>query len=109
MMKLSEYERNMIGFLMGHGLPENDAEQTVIDLRMEQFGDANRQLTDENQRRPLDSASEAHLTRVPHDSEESRKIDAFRAGIGEDLWRMLGGDNADRRLLAMAISYNYKP
>ena len=107
MKEFSEYENNMIGFLMGHGLSKEDAEQSVIDQRMDQFNDPNHQLTAENQR-PFSGVRSARLIQIPYDPEEYRKVNAFRTHIGEDLWRVLGGNAANRRLLALAIDFTYK-
>lgn len=109
MREFSDYEKNMVGFLMGHGLTAEDAKQSVIDERLHRFGDINKQLTEENQRTLVGSnVHTAHLIPIPNDPEAHRKVMAFRMHIGEDVWRVLGGNAADERLIAMAIDFSYK-
>jgi len=109
MREFSDYEKNMVGFLMGHGLTLEDAEQSVIDERLDQLGDIDAQLTEENQRSLVGSpAHTARPIRIPYDPETYHKVMAFRVHIGEDAWRVLGGDSANERLIAMAIDFSYK-
>lgn len=109
MREFSNYEEKMIGFLMGHGLSAEDAEQSVIDERLDRLGDANKQLTEENQRTLFGSSVRtARLIPIPNDPEAYRKVMAFRVHIGEDVWRVLGGNAANERLIAMAIDFSYK-
>lgn len=105
MVEFSEFERNLIEILMCYyGLSEEEAKQAVSDERLERFGDIGHQLTGENQR----GVRRERLTPISKDPEEFRKVISFREYIGEDVWRVLGGDRANRRLLAMAIDYIYK-
>ena len=53
MKEFSDYEKRMIGFLMGHGMSTELAEQSIIDERLDQFNDIDHQLTDENQKRNI--------------------------------------------------------
>lgn len=109
MREFSDYEKNMVGFLMGHGLSSEDAEQSVIDERLDRLGDANKQLTEENQKTLVGSnVHAARLIPIPNDPEAHRKVMAFRMHIGEDVWRVLGGNSTNERLIAMAIDFSYK-
>lgn len=76
----------------------------MIDERIDWFNDANHQLTDENQKRNLPPIQ----VRIPHDPLKYQKIAAFRAEIGEYMWRLLGGDMVNTELLARAIDYKYE-
>lgn len=108
MVEFSDYERNLIGFLRGHEYSEEEAEQVVVELRLEKFKDIDHQLTEENQRSCFGDVRRERLTLIPKDPEEYRKVMAFREHIGENVWRVLGGDRVNHRLLAMAIDYIYK-
>ena len=106
MQDFSEYEERMIGFLMGHGMAADEAEQAVADERIDQFNDINHQLTEENQRRG-DLNPGPRLIKIPNDPDMDRKVMAFRMHIGEDLWRVLGGYHVNERLLALAIDFTF--
>jgi len=108
-LEFSDYERNMIGFLMGHGMSEELAEQSVVDERLEQFQDINRQLTYENQwRMPAPMKSFGGHTSYRMGGSQQEKIRAFRRHIGEEQWRELCGDTVNTTLLILAIDFNYE-
>ena len=108
-LEFSDYEQNMIGFLMGHGMSEELAEQSVVDERLEQFQDINQQLTYENQWRtpaPMKDFGCDRSYRMGQNQQE--KIRAFREHIGERQWRELCGDTTNTILLTLAIDFNYE-
>ena len=103
----SDYEERMFSFLMGHGMSEELAEQSVIDERLDQFRDIHHQLTDENQKRGAIDPATHIVGYMSRDGIRNKKIRAFRRHIGESTWRKLCGDTANTQLLELAIDYKY--
>ena len=99
MVEFSEYEKGMISFLMGHGVPEDDARAEVIERRVDLFGDDSHAITKEEldalQPPPLDMSGAID------------KVGAFRAFIGEEAWESFGADEINPDLLKMAIDFDY--
>ena len=104
----SDYEERMISFLMGHGMSEELAEQSVVDERLEQFLDMYHQLTDENQKRDVIDPAVAVIGYMSGDNRRNKKIYAFRRHIGEEKWRKLCGSTTSPQLLELAIDYKYE-
>ena len=102
-MEYSNYEERLITFLMIEGgYSRIWAEQTVVDLRIEKYGDMHHQMTDENQRVYFTR----NAVRLPANEEfdnRCRAVEAFRQAIGEEKWREYYGDKTDTRLLKLAI------
>lgn len=104
----SDYEERMIGFLMGHGMSQELAEQSVVDERLDQFRDIHHQLTDENQKRDVIDPAVAVIGYMSKDNCRNKKISAFRRHIGESTWRKLCGNITNPQLLELAIDYKYE-
>ena len=105
MSEFSEYEENMIDFLKGHGMSQEDAEQEVVEWRIDVFGDGDHVATKEDVNslglRPIiESRAKPKLN--PY-----RRIDAFRLSIGEEAWKTLGADRVSQDLLSRAIEFDY--
>ncbi|MCR5572510.1 MAG: hypothetical protein K6F57_01910 [Candidatus Saccharibacteria bacterium] len=105
MSEFSEYEENMIGFLMGHGTSQEDAEHEVVKWRIDVFGDGDHVATKED----VDSLGLKPIIELrtkPKLNPYSR-IDAFRLSIGDEAWKALGADRVSRDLLIRAIEFDY--
>ena len=100
MAEFSEYEDGMISFLMGYGMSEDDARTEVIERRVDLFGDDSHAITKEEldtfQPPPLDVSGAID------------KVGAFRAFIGEEVWKSFGADEINPDLLKMAIDFDYR-
>ena len=105
MSEFSEYEENMIDFLKGHGMSQEDAEQEVVEWRISVFGDGDHVATKED----VDSLGLRSMiaSRAKPKLNPYRRIDAFRLSIGEEAWKALGADRVNRDLLSRAIEFNY--
>jgi hypothetical protein len=99
MAEFSEYEDDMISFLMGHGMSEDEARTEVIERRVDLFGDDSHVITKEE----LD-ALEPPLSDMPSAAD---KVGAFRAFIGEEAWKAFGANEVNPDLLRMAIDFDY--
>ena len=103
MSEFSEYEENMIGFLKGHGMSREDAEQEVVEWRINVFGDGDHVATKED----VDSLGLKPISRAQPKLNPYRRIDAFRLSIGEEVWKTLGADRVSQDLLSRAIEFDY--
>ena len=105
MSEFSEYEENMIGFLKGHGMSREDAEQEVVEWRIYAFGDGDHVATKED----VDSLGPKPIieSRTKPKLNPYRRIDAFRLSIGEEAWKTLGANRVSRDLLSRAIEFDY--
>ena len=105
MSEFSEYEENMIGFLKGHGMSREDAEQEVVEWRINVFGDGDHVATKED----VDSLGLRPMIelRAKPKLNPYRRIDAFRLSIGEEAWKTLGANRVSRDLLSRAIEFDY--
>lgn len=100
MAEFSEYEDGMISFLMGHGMSEDGARAEVIERRVDLFGDDSHVITKEE----LDALEPPPLDM----SGAIDKVGAFRAFIGEEVWKAFGADEINPDLLRMAIDFDYR-
>ena len=103
MSEFSEYEENMIGFLKGHGMSREDAEQEVVEWRINVFGDGDHVATKED----VGSLGLKPISRAKLKLNPYHRIDAFRLSIGEEAWKTLGADRVSRDLLSRAIEFDY--